>query len=83
MTRLVRGDVRQLLADEGQSFAVRRVDHEHDGVRAHIVSAPHAPQLLLSTEIPDLEAHVAVDDLLDVAAHGRISRDHLAEVSAT
>ena len=46
----------------------------------HIVRAPDLAQLVLTAEVPNLEAHVAVRHLLDVTPNRRIGLNDVAKV---
>eukprot|EP00308_Calcidiscus_leptoporus_P002514 CAMPEP_0119362762 /NCGR_PEP_ID=MMETSP1334-20130426/9721_1 /TAXON_ID=127549 /ORGANISM="Calcidiscus leptoporus, Strain RCC1130" /LENGTH=120 /DNA_ID=CAMNT_0007378013 /DNA_START=253 /DNA_END=616 /DNA_ORIENTATION=- len=77
---LVVADVAQLITQRRHASSVHRIDDQHHGVRPHIVCAPYAPQLVLSAQVPHLEAHVPMAHLLDVRADGWLRLDHVSEV---
>mmetsp|Transcript_47705 Transcript_47705/g.97072 ORF Transcript_47705/g.97072 Transcript_47705/m.97072 type:complete len:206 (+) Transcript_47705:291-908(+) len=72
----------KLLLDIGHALGavVRRVDHEDQPVSAGVVVAPQLADLLLSSDIPARELHVAVLDTLHVEADGGHGGDDLPKL---
>lgn len=60
-----------------QASSVARVHHENQALCTGVVVSPEGSNLVLTTDIPDVEFHILIGDALDVKAHGRNSGDVL------
>lgn len=56
----------QLLLGLIQSLTVLAIDDEHEALRPCVVVSPEGPDLVLSSDIPDVELDVLVRDGFDV-----------------
>ena len=64
----------ELLLGELELLLVCRVDDIDDRVHAAAVALPHAAETRLAADVPHLDRHVALRDLLHIEAH---CRDHV------
>ena len=58
---------------------VSAVDHENHRVGVRIVGIPGGPQVLLTAEIPNLQAQILVLHLLDVTSNRWFSHNYFIE----
>ena len=53
------------------------IDHVYDCLCLLVISVPSAPERLLPAQVPDLQPHVLVRDLLYIATNGRLGHHNL------
>lgn len=63
-------DLVQLRASLLQAGGIARVNHEDQTLCARVIVSPERPDLVLATDIPDIELDVLIGDTLDVEANG-------------